>query len=178
MTNTVKTKTLMTRAASTGWTGIFLLLLMTGCATQAPAPVEGPDIDAEVRAPAGEESEGVQVYSLQNPAVKQLVAQANTAEGNGNLDQASGLIERALRIQPQDPQLLQQMAEIKLQEADYQQALNFAVRSYESGPRVGEICSRNWRTISVARENLQNLSGSVEAQNRAKQCMNTRPKKL
>lgn len=162
----------------TRWASVLLLMLMAGCATQAPAPVERPDVDATVREPASEDSEGVQVYSLQNPAVKRLVAQANTAEGAGNLDQASGLIERALRIEPQDPQLLQQMAEIKLQEADYQQALNFAVRSYESGPRVGEICSRNWRTISVARESLEDLSGSVDAEARAKQCMNTRPEKL
>ncbi len=51
-----------------------------------------------------------------------------------------------------DPQLLQHMAEIKLQKEDCQQALNFASRSYDIGPRVGEICSRNWRTISVAKE--------------------------
>jgi len=165
--------TVMTRIA-----GIFLLLLMAGCATQAPAPVSKPDVNATVREPASEDSEGVQVYSLQNPAVKQLVAQAKTAESTGDLDRASGLIERALRIQPQDPQLLQQMAEIKLQEADYQQALNFATRSYENGSRVGEICSRNWRTISVAKDNLRDMSGSVNAAARAKQCMNTRPERL
>lgn len=155
---------------------IGLLLLLAGCATQAP--METPDVETTVREPASEESAGVQVYSLQKPAVVQLVAQAKSAEGAGNLDQASGFIERALRIQPQDPQLLQQMAEIKLQEADYSQALNFATRSYESGPRVGEICSRNWRTISVAKESLQDMSGATEAAARAKQCMNTRPEKL
>jgi hypothetical protein len=67
------------------------------------------------------------------------------------------------------------MAEIKLQKEDYQQALNFAVRSYDSGPRVGEICSRNWRTISVAREHLKDASGASDAEQRASQCMNTRP---
>ncbi len=72
-------------------TSILLLLILAGCATQAPAPVESPDVEITVRAPATEESEGVQVYSLQNPAVKQLVAQAKTAEGAGNLDQATGL---------------------------------------------------------------------------------------
>jgi hypothetical protein len=70
------------------------------------------------------------------------------------------------------------MAEINLQKEDYQQALNFAVKSYEIGPRVGEICSRNWRTISVAREHLKDASGANEAQQRASQCMNTRPKSL
>jgi len=155
---------------------VLLLLLLAACTSQSPAPVEEPEVTARVRTPASEESAGVQVYSLQNPAVKQLITQAESAERAGNLEQATGYIERALRIQPQDPQLLQHMAEIKLQKEDYQQALSFAVRSYDSGPRVGEICSRNWRTISVAREHLKDQSGANEAEARASQCMNTRPK--
>lgn len=155
---------------------VGFLMVLAGCATQAP--VDTPNVETSVRAPASEDSAGVQVYSLQKPAVVQLVAQAKSAESAGNLEQASSFIERALRIQPQDPQLLQQMAEIKLQEADYSQALNFATRSYETGPRVGEICSRNWRTISVAKESLRDIVGSTEASARAKQCMNTRPEKL
>jgi tetratricopeptide (TPR) repeat protein len=154
---------------------VLVLLLLIGCSSQAPAPVEDHEINARVREPASEESAGVQVYSLQNPAVKQLTAQAEGAERAGDLDQAGSYLERALRIQPRDPQVLQHMAEIKLQKEDYQQALNFAVRSYDSGPRVGEICSRNWRTISVAREHLQDASGSSDAEARATQCMNTRP---
>jgi tetratricopeptide (TPR) repeat protein len=162
--------------AKISFSGVLILLLLVGCSSsQAPAPVEEREVIARVRAPASEESEGVQVYSLQNPAVKQLTAQAQGAERSGDLDQAGSYLERALRIQPRDPQVLQHMAEIKLQKQDYQQALNFAVRSYDSGPRVGEICSRNWRTISVAREHLQDVSGSSDAEARATQCMNTRP---
>lgn len=155
---------------------MVMLLVFAACSSNTPVPDVAPEINTRVRTPASEESAGVQVYSLQNPAVKQLSAQAEGAERAGDLDQATGYLERALRIQPQDPQVLQQMAEIKLQKEDYQQALNFAVRSYDSGPRVGEICSRNWRTISVAREHLRDLNGSSEAEARATQCMNTRPK--
>jgi tetratricopeptide (TPR) repeat protein len=158
--------------------GVLMLLLLAACSSQPPAPVEDHEVESRVRAPASEDSEGVQVYSLQNPAVKQLTAQAQGAERAGELDKASGYLERALRIEPRDPQLLQHMAEIKLQKADYQQALNFAVRSYDTGPRVGEICSRNWRTISVAREHLNDTEGASDAEARASQCMNTRPKKL
>jgi tetratricopeptide (TPR) repeat protein len=156
--------------------GLLILLLLAACSSQPPAPVEDLEVNARVREPASEDSAGVQVYSLQNPAVKQLVVQAKGAEQTGNLDQAGGYLERALRIQPRDPQLLQHMAEIKLQKEDYQQALNFAVRSYDIGPRVGEICSRNWRTISVAREHLDDTNGASDAEARASQCMNTRPK--
>jgi len=156
--------------------GFVVSLLLAACSSNGPAPVEEREVTKRVRAPASEESAGVQVYSLQNPAVKQLTAQAEGAERDGDLDLATGYIERALRIQPQDPQLLQHMAELKLQKEDYQQALNFAVRSYDTGPRVGEICSRNWRTISVAREPLRDSNGASEAEARATQCMNTRPK--
>jgi tetratricopeptide (TPR) repeat protein len=85
------------------------------------------------------------------------------------------LLERALRIQPRNPEVLQRMAEVQLSTGDYEQALNFAVRSYDVGPRVGEICSRNWRTIGVSRENLGDSKGSREALQRARSCMVTKP---
>ena len=117
----------------------------------------------------------MQVFPLQNPAVKELIADAGAAESAGDYGQAAVLLERALRIQPRDPELLQNMAEVQLHMKDYEQALNFAVQSYDSGPRVGEICSRNWRTIGVARERLGDHAGSVEAEGRATGCMNSRP---
>ncbi|HEY5776832.1 MAG TPA: tetratricopeptide repeat protein [Xanthomonadales bacterium] len=157
---------------------VLIPLLLGACSSQPPIPAGDREVNARVREPASQDSAGVQVYSLQNPAVKQLTAQASDAEHAGNFDQASALLERALRIEPRDPQLLQHMAEIKLQKEDYQQALNFAVRSYDIGPRVGEICSRNWRTISVAREHLNDSNGASDAEERATQCMNTRPKGL
>ena len=153
----------------------WVLSVLAACSNNPSAPVEDREVNTRVRIPASQDSAGVQVYSLQNPAVKQLIAQAKDAERNGDLDRASSYLERALSIQPRDPQLLQHMAEIKLQSEDYQQALSFAARSYDIGPRVGEICSRNWRTISVAREHLQDSHGANEAASRAMQCMNTRP---
>lgn len=158
--------------------GYLAVLLLAACSSQPPAPVEDREVEARVREPASKESEGVQVYSMQNPAVKQLAAQAHDAERNGRFDQAGGYLERALRIDPEDPQLLQHMAEVQLQKLEYQQALNFAIRSYDTGPRVGEICSRNWRTISVAREHLHDQKGARAAEQKARQCMNTRPKGL
>jgi tetratricopeptide (TPR) repeat protein len=107
-----------------------------------------------------------------------LLADAGAAESAGDYNQASILLERALRIQPRDPEILQNMAEVQLHVRDYEQALNFAVRSYDIGPRVGEICSRNWRTISVAREHMGDHTGSSEALQKASSCMNTRPERL
>ena len=158
------------------------VVLMAGCAGWTPPPSgesapppPSTEVDTRVREPAREDSAGVQVYPLQNPAVKELRTEAEQAESAGDFNRAAVLLERALRIQPRDPELLQGMAEVQLRMQDYQQALNFAVQSYDSGPRVGEICSRNWRTISVARERLGDAGGSTEAERRAAQCMNTKP---
>ena len=150
-------------------------VLLVACAAQTPAPVEEREIDTRVRTPARQDSAGVQVFPLQSPAVVQLTEEAQRAEHAGDLSQAAVLLERALRIQPRDPQIMQQMAEVQLQKKEYEQALNFAIRSFDIGPRVGEICARNWRTISVAREYLQDANGAREAERRAGECMNTRP---
>jgi Flp pilus assembly protein TadD len=162
------------------WLTGSLLLVLSACATQAPEPVPKPagppEVDARVREPARQDSEGIQVFPLQNPAVQTLLADASDAESTGNFDQATVLLERALRIQPQNPEVLQQMAEVQIQKKDYQQALTFAVKSYDIGPRVGEICSRNWHTISVAREYLNDESGSTQARKNAAACMNTKPR--
>lgn len=154
----------------------LLAALLTACA--GTGLERGSEIDARVREPARQDSEGVQVFPLQNPAVKELLADARAAENSGHLEQAVALLERALGIQPRNPEILQHMAEVQLQKKDYQQALNFAVRSYDTGPRVGELCSRNWRTISVARDHLGDPSGSVQAEQRAVNCMNTKPRSL
>ena len=167
--------------------GLVLLAALAACAgpppvrqgAPPPVPTEQQETPAEVqkqvREPARRDSAGVQVYPLQNQAVKALLADAAKAEERGDYDGAASSLERAMRIQPKDPEVLQSMAEIQLHKKDYQQALNFATRSYDEGARVGEICSRNWRTISVARGHLGDSGGASQAELRASQCMNTKP---
>ncbi|NNJ65065.1 MAG: tetratricopeptide repeat protein [Xanthomonadales bacterium] len=167
----------MARRTSVAVTAATLLLL-GGCAARTPAPGDARDVENRVREPARQDRAGVQVRPLQNPAVKALLADAGDAESAGDYDQAVSLLERALRIQPNDPEILQNMAEVQLRVQDYEQALHFAQRSYDIGPRVGEICSRNWRTISVARDYMGDPSGSTEAEQRASRCMNTPPTRL
>jgi tetratricopeptide (TPR) repeat protein len=158
----------------------LVAIVVSACASTAPAPAPRQDreVDTRVREPAQEDSEGVQVFPLQNPAVKELLADAGSAESAGDYGQAATLLERALRIQPRDPEILQSLAEVQLQMKDYEQALNFAMRSYDIGPRVGEICSRNWRTISVSREHLGDHAGSAQAEQKVTVCMSTKPKSL
>lgn len=165
-------------------TALLLVILLAACAapTPVPAPVPAPvpgedrEVQQRVRVPAQQQSSGVQVFPLQSAAVKSLLADARDAEAQGDFDLAAVSLERALRIQAKDPEILQYMAEIQLHKKDYEQALNFAIRSYETGSRVGEICSRNWHTINVARDHLGDTGGAAEAERRAGECMNTKPK--
>lgn len=157
---------------------LLAALLLTACASQAPAPIEDRELEERVRTPAREDAAGVQVYPLKNPAVAELTEQAERAEAAGDLDQAAVFLERAMRIQPRDPELLQHMAEVQLQRGQYQQALSFATRSHDTGPRVGELCARNWRTMGLAHERLGDLRAAGQAMDRAEQCMVTRPRGL
>ena len=157
---------------------LALLMMLSACTVSRTAPstpVEERTVETEVREPARQDSAGVQVAPLRNPAVVQLSDQAAAAEQAGEHDRAAGLLERALRIQPRSPEVLQQMAEVQLQRGDWDQALGFALRSYDTGPQVGELCARNWRTIGVARNRMGDAAGEREAAQRASQCMSTRP---
>ena len=152
--------------------GLLILLLGACAANTRPAPVEERDIvSARVREPARQQSEGVQVRPLQNPAVQELLSEARDAQQLGEYERAEGVLERALRVSPRDPELLQEMAEVQLEQRNFEQGMNFAIRSFEVGPRVGELCARNWKTIAVAREYLGNGAGSQEADQRAEECM-------
>lgn len=178
-----------TSVANTGFkllrlSALLSLLFLAACAARQPpppppgatqSPTEDRTVQEKVREPAQQQRGGVQVFPLQNPAVKALLKQAEESETAGDYNAAAVSIERALRIQPRDPELLQRMAEIQLQKKDYQQALNFASRSYDSGPRVGELCNRNWRTMSVAQAALGDSRSADKADVRANDCNNQPP---
>lgn len=159
-----------------GWFAAMAALL-TACASQEPAPVtdRGIDVDEVVRAPAEQDGTGLQVYPLQNAGVQDLAAQARQAEQAGEYERAAAILERALRLKPKDPELLQHMAEVQLQQKHYEQALNFASRSYDVGPRVGALCSRNWRAIAAARAQLNDRTGAREAELRSQECAREKP---
>ncbi|GAB4200528.1 MAG: hypothetical protein Tsb002_36690 [Wenzhouxiangellaceae bacterium] len=153
-------------------------LLLGACATQEPAPVDERslyNVDEQVREQARVDGAGLQVYPLQNPGVRDLLEQAKNAERDGDLERSATLLERALRIQPRDPEILQHMAEVQLARQQFEQALSFASRSFDVGPKVGELCARNWRTVSIAREHLGNSQGAEEAESRAQNCAERKP---
>lgn len=151
--------------------------LLASCAPWQPT-LDDPDIAEQVRAPEGGQSTGLQVYPLRNPAVLELERAAEAARADGDVDRAEALLERALRIEARDPELLQRMAELQLTRGRWEQAESYAMRSWELGPQVGEICIRNWRTMALAREREGEIIAAAQARERVELCPLEPPERL
>lgn len=64
-----------------------------------------------------------------SPAVQALMRQANGEANNGNLDKAADTLERALRIEPRNPDLWLQLSAIKQRQGDSEQAAQMAAKA-------------------------------------------------
>lgn len=158
---------------------VLLALLAAACAGPPPVPDDRRTVEERVRAPAaGSGNEELQVYGLRNPAVASLDRQAEAAEQAGNLERAAQLLERALRIDGRDPEILQRMAEVQLQRGDLDQAEHYATRADELGPRVGQICQRTLRTLIVVHERNQNFDRAARARARLDECRVAPPERF
>lgn len=97
-----------------------VLLVLTGflaaCATgQDPAPIE--DASGSAAAPST------------NNAVIALLDNAGQQHDAGKLESAAATIERALRIEPKNPQLWHRLALVRLEQGQYNLAANLAAKS-------------------------------------------------
>lgn len=152
-----------------GWLVAAVGFGLTACAWQPT--LDDPAVAEQVRAPAGgEDSRGLQVYPLRNPAVQELEKAAEAAQAEGRLDRAEALLERAIRIESRDPELLQRMAELQLARGDFEQAEHYAMRSWELGPQVGDLCRRNWQAMALARERSGQVIAAEQARERLGIC--------
>ena len=130
---------------------VALLVLLAGCAAQAPAPVResGP---APGPAPHAE-----------NPAVASLMEGAHADAAAGRLANAAASLERALRIEPRNPRLWQELARVRLQQRDWAQAESTAARSNSWAGSDGSLRAENWRLIAQAREARGDSAGARAA---------------
>ncbi len=139
---------------TTRWlTGILLLMLalLSGCAGLAPAP-EQPVSD--------------------NSAVLTLVSAARADIADGKSDAAVASLERALRIEPRNPALWQELAKLRLQQGQYQQAEGLAARSNGWAGNNKSLRAENWRIIGQARLKHGDYPGAQAAFDKAAELAN------
>lgn len=121
------------------------LLALAGCGSVPEAPRVAIDSRAAVAAvrAAGEPTPNeLAVRPLVDPQVVDLQEQAAAHEAAGRFDDAAKAIDAALAVSTNDPALLQARAEIALLQGRLDEALGYAARSHEAGPKVGPLCRR------------------------------------
>jgi hypothetical protein len=90
--------------------------------------------------------------SQSNSASTTLIETASRQYEAGQLDQAAATLERALRIQPNNPATLHYLGVLRLQQGQYQQAETLAARSNMRVGRNVELCNRNFQLIQAAQQ--------------------------
>jgi len=132
-----------------------------------PAPLE---IVTQLRQAAAAELTTMDVQPLTNPAVQFLRDRADRLEAQGDYAGAAKLLAEAVQVAPDDPEILQHLAEEMILLRRFVEAEKHARASFEMGSKLGPLCSANWRTIAAARKTAGDLLGHNSALGRASQC--------
>jgi tetratricopeptide (TPR) repeat protein len=113
--------------------------------------------------PAPEETRPVS----DNSAVVALMDSARADVAGGKPDAAVASLERALRIEPRNPRLWQELARLRLQQGQYQQAEGMATRSNTWAGDNRILRAENWRLIGEARLKRGDHQGAQAAFDKA-----------
>jgi len=100
------------------------------------------------------------------PAADVLVRQAEQQRQGGDYVGAAATLERALRIQPQEPYLWNRLARVRLEQGLPGQAGNLAARSNALASDAA-LKQDNWAVIAAARRAAGDVAGAEEADRRA-----------
>lgn len=101
-------------------------------------------------------------------AVTSLVDQARTEASAGRLGNAAASMERAIRLEPKNGRLWQELARLRLDQRDYVQAENVAMRSNALTRGDSALRAANWDIIARAREARGDTAGARSARDLAK----------
>ena len=121
-----------------------LMAMLAGCAAPSPAPVEQPK--PEPTPPP------VRPATRETTAVASLMDSARQEAASGRLVNAAATLERALRIEPRNPRLWSELARVRLQQGEWAQAEQTALRSNSFAGNDSGLRADNARIIEQARQ--------------------------
>ncbi len=130
-----------------------LLLLLAGCAGVTTPP------SAESTAAAAQP----EPVKSENRAVIALLDLARTDNEAGRREAAGASLERALRIEPRNPWLWHQLAQVRLTQGQYEQAISLARKSNSFAGRQSRVQAENWQVIGKARVAQGDSAGAEQA---------------
>ncbi len=129
-----------------------------------PRPVEAPvgKTTGQAHIPSG-------INAVQSPAVVALLESAEQQANAGNLESSAASLERAIRIDPNNPVLWYHLATVRLEQGDSVQAEQLAVKSNRLAAGSPAQQARNWQLIAKARAARNDTAGASEARQQARQ---------
>lgn len=152
---------------------LVVALMLAACATEPQLAADPPREEgslARMEADAALDIGLIQVQPLSGPEVDQLLASAALADQQGDAEQAQRLIDEALELAPGNPVIWQRHAELSLKYGQLEAAIDAALRSFQLGPQVGELCNRNWLTIAEAQRGLGRSEAAQDARRQSASC--------
>ena len=123
------------------------VVLAAGCAS-TPGPAPSPEPNTK--------------------AVSSLVESARADASAGRLDSAAASMERAIRLAPRNARLWQELARVRLQQGDFAQAENVALRSNSLNRGDSSLRVENWDIIAQARAARGDAAGASSPRELAK----------
>ncbi|KRE84786.1 hypothetical protein ASG75_12955 [Rhodanobacter sp. Soil772] len=151
--------------------------LLAGCgmfATTPPPAAQPPlptyDQVAAIRAAGDREKSIIAVNPLRDPGIGALQDAARRDEQTGKYVDAAAMLDQALKLSPDSPDLLQERAEMAVRLKDFSAAEKLAHKSWSLGPRLGPLCARNWQTIVEMRLQARDANGAATARKWVGQC--------
>ncbi len=149
------------------------VLALAGCATPtSPAPAQPAELTAAtpeqmvalIHATAGDGDGELAIQPLRDSKVDGLRKTAQRLQQQRHYADAASTLDEALVIAPDDPDLLQERAEVALLLKDNARAKTLAMHAFELGSKVGPLCRRHWATV----EQLELLAGDAAGATNAK----------
>lgn len=120
-----------------------------------PAPElndDSVDIDPYANIPENAGDKGVRRSTVSSPAVETLLVRAYADAKLGRTDAAMSKLERGLRMEPQNPKLWNQLAELHYKKGNYKQAIAMAKKAINYSSSNEEMTEKNWHLISEVAE--------------------------
>jgi Flp pilus assembly protein TadD len=162
------------------------VILVSGCVSaplfsdREPAPVEDHSssmpADGDMAASYEEGTVAIAPYqpatgyettSSQSGAVGELLQTARMQQQAGNLTEAVATVERALRIEPRNPRLWNQLAHLRLEQQQPALAAELAAKSNVLAAADEELKRDNWLLIGQARRATGDIEGARTAERKA-----------
>ena len=129
-------------------------------AVEAPSPDAEPSVEAPPPPPPPRERPRVQAATL-SPASKALVSQAQAQRKQGDLPGATVSLDRALRIEPNNPLLWIEMGRLRMDQRNYPQAENMGRKALSMSVGDDRTQSIAWQLIS---DSLRARGKNIQAQ--------------